>query len=75
MSREEYKGFLKGTAIKYLWRYKMKGKQIGDMKKCQWYTARLLAQLEKEKDDLDEQISRPKFAAFSESPLREISVA
>ena len=37
---EEFKGFLRGNAIKYLIRYKQKG-GIGDLKKAMDYIARL----------------------------------
>ena len=41
MSPEAFKGYLKGNAMKYLWRYEYKGKQVEDLQKCQWYLARL----------------------------------
>ena len=43
MSDTEFKGYLKGNAMKYLWRYdyKYKGKPVEDLKKAQWYLARL----------------------------------
>lgn len=41
MSSVAYKGYLKGNAMKYLWRYDYKGKQVEDLQKCQWYLARL----------------------------------
>ena len=43
MSETEFKGYLKGNAMKYLWRYdyKYKGKPVEDLKKAQWYLARL----------------------------------
>ena len=48
MSKEAFKGFLKGNAIKYLWRYEKKGKPIEDLKKCEWYLNKLIDQLEDE---------------------------
>jgi hypothetical protein len=42
MSAEEYKGYLKGNTIKYLWRYQYKGKPIQDLKKAQWYLNKLI---------------------------------
>jgi hypothetical protein len=40
MSDTEFKGYLKGNAMKYLWRYDYKGKPVEDLKKAQWYLAR-----------------------------------
>ena len=37
MSATEFKGYLKGNAFKYLWRYTYKGKPLEDLKKAQWY--------------------------------------
>lgn len=41
LSEEEYKGFLKGTVIKYLWRCSHKGKEEEDVEKANWYLQRL----------------------------------
>lgn len=41
MSTLEYAGFLKGNALKYLWRYRHKGKAVEDLKKAEWYLDRL----------------------------------
>ena len=41
MSNEEFKGYLKGNAIKYLWRYKYKNNPIEDLSKSMWYTSKL----------------------------------
>jgi hypothetical protein len=41
MSSIAYKGYLKGNAMKYLWRYDYKGKRVEDLQKCQWYLGRL----------------------------------
>jgi len=45
MSREAFKGFLKGNAQKYLWRYEHKG-HLEDLKKAQYYLNKLI-ELEK----------------------------
>jgi len=42
MTREEFKGYLKGNAQKYLWRYRHKGKPVEDLRKAKWYLDRLL---------------------------------
>ena len=33
MSQEEFCGYLKGNCLKYLWRYRYKGKPLEDLKK------------------------------------------
>lgn len=46
MTHEEFCGYLKGCAIKYLWRYKHKGKPVEDLKKAAWYQDRLIKEEE-----------------------------
>lgn len=46
MSPEEFRGYLKGNTMKYLWRYGYKGAAIQDLKKAQWYLTRLSAVME-----------------------------
>ena len=41
MTAEEFEGYLKGNAIKYLWRYRLKGKPSEDLEKAMWYLNRL----------------------------------
>jgi hypothetical protein len=41
MTPEEFKGFLKGNAMKYLWRYENKGHPLQDIEKGIWYSNRL----------------------------------
>lgn len=41
MSAEEFKGYLKGNAQKYLWRYQNKANPAQDLAKAQWYLNRL----------------------------------
>tara|TARA_Y100000385_G_scaffold261403_1_gene292144 strand:+ start:2001 stop:2360 length:360 start_codon:yes stop_codon:yes gene_type:complete len=41
MSSVAFKGYLKGNAMKYLWRYDYKGKQVQDLNKAQWYLNKL----------------------------------
>lgn len=45
MSREEFEGYLKGNAMKYLWRYRHKGKPGQDLRKASWYLDRLISEL------------------------------
>jgi hypothetical protein len=44
MSLQEFKGYLKGNAIKYLWRYTYKDKPKEDLEKAKWYLERLIEQ-------------------------------
>lgn len=46
MTPEEFKGFLKGNTLKYLWRYPLKGKPLEDLKKAQWYLDRLIGEVD-----------------------------
>ena len=48
MSGVAYKGYLKGNAMKYLWRCDYKGKPLEDLQKCQWYLNRLVDVVEAE---------------------------
>ena len=41
MSPAEFRGFLKGNAMKYIWRYDAKGKPVEDLEKAMWYLTRL----------------------------------
>ena len=45
MTREEFKGYLKANCMKYLWRYRHKGKPVEDLRKAKWYLDRLLVEL------------------------------
>ena len=59
MTDEEYIGFLKGNAQKYLWRYRQKNGVI-DLKKAEWYLNRLSSYydvLSKKKDKQLEQLA------------------
>ena len=42
MMHEEYTGYLKGNAMKYIWRYRTKGKPVEDLEKARWYLDRLI---------------------------------
>lgn len=45
MSAEEYRGYLKGNTLKYLWRYSYKGKPKQDLEKAKWYLERLIGEI------------------------------
>ena len=49
MSAEEFAGYLKGNAMKYIWRYRLKGKAQEDLQKADWYLKRLLTENKEEK--------------------------
>ena len=44
-SDTEFRGYLKGNAVKYLWRYTYKTKPVEDLRKCRWYVDRLIQEL------------------------------
>lgn len=48
MTPIEYAGFLKGQVLKYVWRYRLKGKPHEDLKKARFYLDRLIQIIEKE---------------------------
>jgi len=48
MSPIEFRGYLKGNTMKYLWRYDYKGKPLQDLQKASWYLDALKATLEEE---------------------------
>ena len=50
MSKLEFEGYLKGNIIKYLWRFRYKGKALQDTKKAKYYLDRLLDTLEEQED-------------------------
>ena len=45
MPDNEFNGYLKGNALKYLWRYDYKGKPVEDLRKCKWYIERLIKEM------------------------------
>lgn len=46
MKPEEFRGYLRGCAFKYLWRFEDKGNAIQDLEKAHWY-------LDKLEDEID----------------------
>jgi Protein of unknwon function (DUF3310) len=46
MSHEAFLGYLKGNVQKYIWRYEKKSNPVEDLKKAQWYLARLTEEQE-----------------------------
>ena len=45
MTKEAFKGYLKGNTMKYLWRYDYKGKASEDLEKAGWYLNRLIKEV------------------------------
>lgn len=45
LSGEEFQGYCRGNAMKYLWRCMYKGKTKQDLEKCRWYLDKLLSTL------------------------------
>ena len=41
LTKEEFRGYLKGNIVKYLWREKLKGGLVS-LKKAQWYLTYLV---------------------------------
>lgn len=41
MTTNEFCGFLKGSVLKYLWRYENKGKAVEDLAKAHWFLEKL----------------------------------
>ena len=48
MTTKEFCGFLKGNAMKYIWRYNSKGNANQDLDKANWYLTRLRTLIKKE---------------------------
>jgi len=46
LTKEEFKGYLKAAAIKYIWREDHKGSNIQDLQKAVWYLNKLIKELE-----------------------------
>ena len=51
MSQEEFYGYLKGNCLKYLWRYRYKGKPLEDLEKAQWYLNKLILSTKEQNDE------------------------
>ena len=44
MTASEFRGYLKGNAMKYMWRYQLKN-GVEDLRKAQWYLNRLIKEM------------------------------
>jgi hypothetical protein len=45
MTNSQFRGYLKGNCMKYLWRYDYKGKAKEDLEKAGWYLNKLIAEV------------------------------
>lgn len=50
LTPEEFRGYCKGNALKYVWRERHKGKPTEDLLKSLWYLQRVIALLDREKE-------------------------
>ena len=48
LTHEEFRGYLRGNCIKYLWRCELKGKTVQDLLKAAWYLDRLTREVERD---------------------------
>ncbi len=49
MTDEEFRGYLKGNVIKYVWRYRDKDNGVQDLDKAEWYIRKLKKTIKKAK--------------------------
>lgn len=42
LTKDEYIGYLRGNALKYMWRFRYKKKPFEDLRKARWYEERLI---------------------------------
>lgn len=52
LSPEEYRGYLKGATLKYIWRHENKGTPAQDLEKARKYLSFLIEELDREKNDV-----------------------
>lgn len=45
MTNSQFRGYLKGNCMKYLWRYDYKGKAKEDLEKAGWYLNKLIREV------------------------------
>jgi len=50
MDEEEFRGYLKGNTLKYMWRYKYKDSPVEDLEKAQYYLNLLIKKVKEEYD-------------------------
>tara|TARA_R100000329_G_scaffold132148_1_gene111628 strand:+ start:17 stop:262 length:246 start_codon:yes stop_codon:yes gene_type:complete len=47
LTPEEFRGYLRGQVIKYVWRCNYKGKRLEDLEKAEWYLKKYINTLKK----------------------------
>lgn len=52
---DEFRGYLKGNVLKYLWRQRYKNKPLQDVRKASWYLGKLVEHLQKLQEKSNEQ--------------------
>lgn len=45
MTKDEFTGYLKGNILKYVGRFKFKGKPLQDLEKAEWYLHKLIKEV------------------------------
>ena len=55
MDEEEFRGYLKGNTLKYLWRYKYKNSPVQDLEKAQYYLNLLITKAKEHYDSPSEE--------------------
>jgi hypothetical protein len=45
LNHDEYIGYLRGNALKYMWRFRYKKSPIEDLRKARWYEERLITHM------------------------------
>lgn len=58
MSADEYKGFLRGNALKYLCRVGKKDEAVKELKKAKWYIEKLIETENEEPIDCTEELKK-----------------
>lgn len=54
MSTKEFRGYLKGAILKYLWRYTYKDRALEDLLKARWYLDKLISGVQVESIEKNE---------------------
>lgn len=69
MTPLEFLGYLKGSIIKYTWRYRYKDAPIEDLEKANWYLARLMKCVDKTPTPNEKPELSPTFTELDVRPV------
>lgn len=58
MSLIEFQGYCKANCLKYLWRYRYKGKPLEDLHKARWYLDKLIEVVDESVITKEEQLQQ-----------------